>query len=76
MKRYKWSDKWSMVTLRFLAPVTAVGPETLLWQSGTVYLLVPYTSIVFYRQAWYHSGACVKASTIFSSIFAPERIIF
>ncbi len=30
MKRYKWSNKWSMVTLRFLAPVTAVGPETLL----------------------------------------------
>jgi hypothetical protein len=30
IKLYKWSDKWSMVTLRFLAPVTTVDPETLL----------------------------------------------
>ncbi len=32
--------------------------------------------MVFYWQAWYHSGACVTTSTIFSSIFAPVCIIF
>jgi hypothetical protein len=31
---------------------------------------VPWTSMVFYRQAWYHSGVLVlPTSTIFSSIF-------
>jgi hypothetical protein len=31
---------------------------------------------VFYRQAWYHSGACVTMSAIFSSIFALACIFF
>ncbi len=76
IKLFKWSNKWSMVTLRFFAPVTTVEPETLLWWSGSVYLWVPWTSTVFYQQAWYHSGACVTMSTIFFSLFAPAYIIF
>ncbi len=35
---HKWFNKGSMVTLRFLAPVTTVDLETLTGWSGLVYL--------------------------------------
>jgi hypothetical protein len=59
--------------------VTTVEPETVLCALTVrlgIFVSAALTSTVFYRQAWYHSCACVTISTIFSSIFAPARMIF